>query len=127
MTNKATFYYDVVIQFNGHRGATGSEIEVEIEYTATRPIRATHTDPADPGEIEIVRERPFIEKRDEKYQRIHGSRTYLDCPEWLARDLIDCIDTDEFEPDWGELDDYAYDMRHDMRHDAVALRSTSGR
>jgi hypothetical protein len=106
MTNKATFFNDMTINLDGHKGY-GAEITVEVEFTATRPVSATWTQPAEGNEIEIVAVRPILVTRDP--HTFNASRTYLDCPAWLAADINACIDAAELTINWRDHDAREYE------------------
>ena len=90
-----TFYDRVTIQLEGSP-KYGGDFSVEIEFTATRD-RAD----GDAGEREIVAVRPFEHVRNE-FGQSKGTVKYLDCPDWLAAIIKDCIDVDALDADWSE-------------------------
>lgn len=91
----------MTIDLQGHKGACGASLDVEVEYTRTPDIPATGPtyfsggEPACGGEVEIVEIRPFQYVRRLSSDPIHGNvKTYRDAPAWLLELIRDCIDTD---------------------------------
>ena len=98
MINKDTFFNDMTINLDGHKGY-GAEITVEVEFTATRQFFSAWTQPAEGEEMEIVAVRPILVTREPRTLKNY-SRAYLDCPAWLAADLKACIDAAELTINW---------------------------
>jgi hypothetical protein len=107
LLNKATFFNDMTINLDGHKGY-GADINVEVEFTASRPVAATWTQPAEGEEIEIVAVRPILVTRTPRALK-QTTRTYLDCPAWLAADLQACIDAAELTANWRDYDAREYE------------------
>ena len=104
-----TFFDHITIQFEGSPKC-GASFDVEVEFTETPyipargPSYASGGEPACGSEREIVAVRPYEYQIDKATGRLGTSRTYLDCPKWLAESLIDCVDVDTLTSDWSEED-----------------------
>ena len=104
MSNKATFHDDVTIEFSALAHEGYGSIDVEVEFTATRYVRATWEQPAEGDEREIVKVRPFVRKKTSLGFK-STEREYLETPAWLTETLTGCIDPSELHVDWREYDE----------------------
>lgn len=68
----------------------GVDIIAEVRFTATPPIPATHDDPAEGGEIEILGvEKLYTEHWRTLAGKQHRTRTDLECPDWLLDIIVE--------------------------------------
>lgn len=85
------------IEISGHKGH-GSSFDVEVEFSVSPVVAATYMQPAEGGEVEIVRIRVLDPEKDTR-----GRAQYRAAPEWLISLIEECVDVvkigEDAEPD----------------------------
>ena len=100
---QATFFEDVTVELEAHKGY-GAHIDCEVEYTASPDTFDESVGQGNAGEREIVAVRPFEFERWPSGAMKSTKRTYPLCPPWLEATLKDCINVNNLEPDWSEVE-----------------------
>lgn len=86
------------IELDGAKGF-GATIECEVDfYRSADAIPGNYDEPGEPVQYDIAEVRPYIcAKLPTGFKGT--TPTYLECPDWLADVLMDCVDPDSLNED----------------------------